>query len=255
MSAPEVTQEVLDATQYSTASILNYEAVYGEDYVSPGGEMVATELIRKLGLEPNSRVLDVGCGLGGSAFVMARDFGLQVDGIDLSENMLRLANEKCHRYGLQEQVTLTQGDCLKLDRADFYDAIYSRDVFLHISDKSRLFEVLRLSLGRGGKLLFTDYCCGPKPWSIEFTTHVENRGYSLHTLTEYADLITQTGFVDVECFDLTNRFIDILHCDIEKFHQLIIDETSRASLESAWRAKLARVESGDHRWGLFTAVK
>ena len=84
----KVTQDFLDSSQYQTNSILEYERVYGEDFVSPGGKDLAHELIARLGLEAGARVLDVGCGLGGSAFVMARDFGLRVDGIDLSKNML-----------------------------------------------------------------------------------------------------------------------------------------------------------------------
>ena len=74
---PRVTQEFLDSSQYLESSILQYESIYGEDFVSPGGREVASELIASMGLEPGSRVLDVGCGLGGSAFLMARDFALE----------------------------------------------------------------------------------------------------------------------------------------------------------------------------------
>ena len=37
MRTEEVSQKSLDSAQYSTASILQYESVYGEDFVSPGG--------------------------------------------------------------------------------------------------------------------------------------------------------------------------------------------------------------------------
>ena len=132
MPASNITQEMLDSTQYSVDSIRSYEAVYGEDFVSPGGLAMATELLSLLQLQPGSKVLDVGCGLGGSAFVMARDFGLIVDGIDLSKNMLSLAEEKCCAHQLTKSVSFKQGDCLQLDCQGDYDAIYSRDVFLHI---------------------------------------------------------------------------------------------------------------------------
>ncbi len=39
------------------------------------------------------RVLDIGCGIGGSAFYMARRYGALVNGIDLSTNMIEIANE------------------------------------------------------------------------------------------------------------------------------------------------------------------
>lgn len=246
-------QELLDSTQYLQESILHYEAIYGEDFVSPGGATMARELIARLRLEPGARVLDVGCGLGGSAFLMAREFGLRVDGIDLSRNMLALAEGKLAAHGLEAQVALRWGDCLDLERRDYYDAVYSRDVFLHIADKPRLFATLAAALRPRGKLLFTDYCCGPQPWSDDFSAYVEQREYSLHTLDEYGGLIAAAGFEAVEGIDLSARFIDILEREIERIDGLEIDAGSRDELRDAWQRKLARVRSGDHRWGLFSA--
>jgi phosphoethanolamine N-methyltransferase len=251
----EVTQDFLDSSQYLTQSILQYEQIYGEDFVSPGGKAMAVEMIGRLGLAPDARVLDVGCGLGGSAFVMAREFGLQVDGIDLSKNMLEIANNKLQTRDLNDQVKLEWGDCLQLDRDDDYDAIYSRDVFLHIQDKTRLFAVLKSALRAGGQLLFTDYCCGPQPWSDDFSAYVAERGYCLHTPEEYSGLLTDAGFKQVEAKDISARFIDILHSDLERIDALEVEETVRTKLKQGWQQKLRRSSAGDHRWGLFSAVK
>ena len=251
----QVDQNFLDSSQYLAASILHYESVYGEDFVSPGGQAMASEMIGRMALKPGARVLDVGCGLGGSAFVMARDFGLQVDGIDLSKNMLALANEKLLANGLSDSVKLQWGDCLELDRVDHYDAVYSRDVFLHIEGKHRLFSVLHAALKQGGTLLFTDYCCSPKPWSDEFNDYVEDRGYSLQTTGEYAELITNAGFEQVVAEDITARFIEILHSDLERIERSDLDRETRRKLQQSWQQKVARAEAGYQRWGLFTARK
>ena len=37
--------------------------------------------------------MDVGCGIGGSAFFMANNYGCSVYGMDLSVNMINIANE------------------------------------------------------------------------------------------------------------------------------------------------------------------
>ena len=251
----EVTQKLLDSDQYSTTSILNYESVYGEDFVSPGGYGMAMELIEQLALNPGRRVLDVGCGLGGSAFLMAREFGLIVDGIDLSQNMLDIAKVKLAAHGLREFVTLEHGDCLELDRPEHYDAIYSRDVFLHIKDKNRLFSVLYRLLKNGGKLLFTDYCCGEEPWSDEFSEYVHQRGYDLHTLPAYAELISAAEFEEVTYLDMTDRFIGILKADLQRILKMDVDRKMQEKLAQSWRGKLNRARSGEHRWGLFKANK
>ena len=251
----DITQEILDSAQYQRESILRYERVYGRDFVSPGGAGVARELIASLALEPGARVLDVGCGLGGSAFLMAREFGLVVDGIDLSRNMLELAGEKLEAHGLGDRVALRWGDCLEFNATDAYDAVYSRDVFLHIADKPRLFRVLARALRTGGRLLFTDYCCGPKPWSDDFAAYVESRGYHLHTLDAYAALLAGAGLARVEVDDWTPRFIDILDREAGRIEGLDIDAAERESLLASWRQKIDRARGGDHRWGLFRAVK
>ena len=245
----------LDSSQYQTELILQYESVYGEDFVSPGGLEMARELIARMNLAPGARVLDVGCGLGGSAFVMASEFDLKVDGIDLSNNMLEIARRKLEQKGLADQVAFEWGDCLELDQESVYDAVYSRDVFLHIHDKSRLFEVLRRALRSGGQLLFTDYCCGPQPWGDDFSAYVEERGYDLHTPEAYRELIVSAGFQQAAGQDISDRFIEILEADIRCIDALDVDPRQREYLATSWRQKLARSRSGDHRWGLFTAIR
>ena len=51
------------------------------------------------------RVLDIGCGTGGSAFYMAKHYGVEVLGVDLSQNMLDIANDHKHKL-FDEKVRL-----------------------------------------------------------------------------------------------------------------------------------------------------
>jgi phosphoethanolamine N-methyltransferase len=246
-----VDSQFLDSNQYTPQGISSYESIWGTGFVSPGGAQTAREFLAELDLGADALVLDVGCGLGGSAFLMATEFNFRVEGLDFSRNMLERARTRCTALGLDQKVLLQYGDALELSAEGRYDAVYSRDAFLHIASKQRLFRNLLWALRPGGTLLFTDYCCSPKPWSGGFRNYVESHHYSLHTLLEYEGLMREAGFVDIETRDLSEQFIRTLDEDLALLSQKESDET----LVRAWRNKLSRARSGEQKWGFFKARK
>merc|ERR1712154_196433 len=96
MSLPEkenCTQDFLNAGQYKKNGILRYERVFGHTFVSTGGLTTTKDIVDPIGLKPGMKILDIGCGTGGSAFYMARTYGVDVHGIDLATNMIAIAND------------------------------------------------------------------------------------------------------------------------------------------------------------------
>jgi cyclopropane fatty-acyl-phospholipid synthase-like methyltransferase len=86
-------------------------------------------------------VLDIGCGIGGSALFMARHFGAHVHGVDLSTNMLALAHEyrNAAEAGVKHRVQFHMEDATTMAYPrNFYDVVYSRDTILHIQVGSYL---------------------------------------------------------------------------------------------------------------------
>ena len=67
-------------------------------------------IARKLCLTQNCHVLDIGCGWGGMALTLAKDFGAHVTGITLSENQLAAARQRAQRMGLSDRVTFELQD-------------------------------------------------------------------------------------------------------------------------------------------------
>merc|ERR1711993_121213 len=65
------TQDFLNAGQYARNGILRYERVFGRTFVSTGGLTTTKDIVDPIGLKPGMKVLDIGCGTGGSAFYMA----------------------------------------------------------------------------------------------------------------------------------------------------------------------------------------
>ena len=234
----------LDATQYQADAIAKYEAVYGRHFISPGGADSARACIARLGLKPGMQVLDVGCGLGGSAFLMAREHGVSVHGIDVSANMLASARERLRAEGLALQVTLEQADVLALPATVRYDVIYSRDVFLHIHDKPRLMALLHELLLPAGLLFFTDYGRGEGQPSAEFAAYIAQRQYDLRTVHGYRELLEQAGFVKVVAEDHPAEFVSILRAELAR----IADDATHADIRQSWLDKIERARRGEQGW-------
>uniref|UniRef100_A0A8C2GAV8 phosphoethanolamine N-methyltransferase n=2 Tax=Cyprinus carpio TaxID=7962 RepID=A0A8C2GAV8_CYPCA len=254
-------QEFLDNQQYTRRGILRYEKMFGSGYVSTGGISTTKEFVDMLNLTAGQKVLDVGCGIGGGDFYMAKTFGVEVLGMDLSSNMVEIAMERA----VKEKLPLVQFEVSDATKRKFpdstFDVVYSRDTILHIRDKLDLFRKFYSWLKPGGKLLISDYCCGEKPWSPAFQDYIIQRGYILYTPQRYGQFLSEVGFSDVHSEDRTEQFIQVIKAELQRAGEMkeeFIQEFSQEDYDAVingWAKKLQRCETGDQRWGLFYATK
>jgi cyclopropane-fatty-acyl-phospholipid synthase len=108
----------------------------------------------KLGLLPGQRVLDVGCGWGSFAIHAARQHGVSVLGVTLSEEQAGWARERVAEAGLADRVEIRVADYRELHEPQF-DAIASIGMVEHVGE-SRIDEYARKLaslLAPGGALL------------------------------------------------------------------------------------------------------
>ena len=104
-----------------------------------GGRQASEEFLGQLDLAPEKQVLDIGCGLGGAARLVAARYGCQVTGIDLTPEYVETARALCGWVGLDRRISLHQGSALALPFADaVFDRAYMLHVGMNIDDKSRL---------------------------------------------------------------------------------------------------------------------
>jgi phosphoethanolamine N-methyltransferase len=253
-------QKFLDNVQYKCSGILRYERIFGHGYVSTGGFETTKEFVDELDLKPGQKVLDVGCGIGGGDFYMAENFDVDVIGIDLSINMISFALERA--IGLKCSVEFEVADCTKKVYPDnTFDVIYSRDTILHIQDKPALFESFYKWLKPGGKVLISDYCRKAGTPSEEFSEYIKQRGYDLHDVQAYGQMLKDAGFEQVRAEDRTEQFMKVLQKElnkVEKEKEEFIEDFSEEDyndIVGGWKAKLVRTASGEQRWGLFIAHK
>jgi phosphoethanolamine N-methyltransferase len=262
-TAPSTSGKFDNNGQYSRSGILRYEMIFGPGYVSTGGHATTLDLCARLGsvLRPGARVLDVGSGIGGAAFHLARTYGAKVTAIDLAEEMVAIARERTAQEQMTDSVSFLLGDVLETTFAEPFDIVWSRDAFMHIPDKPNLFARLNRLLTSGGRLVITDYARGKSPASPEFERYIEKTGYHVIEPRDYGRLLEAAGFGDVVVDDATPGFIDILEAESARLVNNRTDflasftDSDLNYLVERWAMKLRFCRDGDMKWGIYLASK
>ena len=121
----------------------------------------------RCGLKEGERVLDVGCGSGGTTLVVAERVGPtgRVLGIDPSTLVLELARKRAQEAGY-DHATLALGDAGSFDYGDErFDVLYSRLGVMFFKDPPRAFSHLANVLAPGGRASFVAWqVMADNPW-------------------------------------------------------------------------------------------
>jgi cyclopropane-fatty-acyl-phospholipid synthase len=89
-------------------------------------------ICRKLDLQPDEQLLDIGCGWGGLILHAARCYGVEALGITLSEPQAELANERIRAAGLEGRCRAEMHDYREVDEAAGFDKLVSVGMFEHV---------------------------------------------------------------------------------------------------------------------------
>lgn len=90
-------------------------------------------MVDQMGAQPGDHVLEIGCGWGGFAEYAARERGLKVTGLTISEEQLKYARERIEKAGLSNMVEFKLQDYR--DETGQYDGIASIEMFEAVGEK------------------------------------------------------------------------------------------------------------------------
>jgi sarcosine/dimethylglycine N-methyltransferase len=108
-------------------------------------------------LKPSDRVIDLGCGYGSTARYIASRYGCTVIGQTISNEELKLAQERAEQSEASDLLTFEWGDFHNIEYPDAsFDVVWSQEAFLHGADKSKILSECYRVLKPGGKLVFSD---------------------------------------------------------------------------------------------------
>lgn len=179
-----------------TTESISIDDLAAVDEFHIGGRTATAELLGQLGLSSSHHVLDVGCGLGGTARFLASNSGCRVSGIDLTPEFVETGRILCSWVGLSDQIELHCGSALNMPfEASHFDAAVMLHVGMNIEDKAVLFEEVNRALRPGG--LFGVYdimrqsdeaLVYPVPWAMDPDTS------TLATPQQYRSALEDAGF-------------------------------------------------------------
>ena len=110
---------------------------------------------RKLGLEPGTSLLDVGCGWGSLSLHAAEHYGAQVTGVTIAAEQKRFIDARIAERGLGDRVEIRLQDYREVPERDHFDAVGSLEMGEHVGEGNypTYVEVLRRSVRPGGRVL------------------------------------------------------------------------------------------------------
>ena len=184
------------ATLGKSPESVTVEDLAAVDEFHVGGREATQSLLERLELVESDVVLDIGCGIGGTARFATNTFGCRVVGIDVTEEYVHVGNRLCGYVGCASAVNLEIGDITDSDHADeCFDKTVMLHVGMNIRDKDRLAAEAYRLLKPGG--LFGVYdlmrvgdgeISFPVPWAEDQST------CALATPARYREALEGAGF-------------------------------------------------------------
>jgi len=240
--------------EYHAAMIAMLELVWGEGFMAPGGEGNVAKMVAGLELA-GRRVLDLGCGIGGPACILAEKYAAQVVGIDLESPLIERARQRAARLGLGQRARfeVVRPGPLGFDDASF-DLVLSSGGVTQTADKLAVFRECRRVLKPGGSFSGYDWMKSDGEYSEDMRYWFEMEGltYAMATPDGQAAMLREAGFEAVTLVDASAWYRARVKAEYERLRSsdyprlvALIGEQAADHFVENWRATQVVCEKGE----------
>ena len=148
----------------------------------PSPPQVIRQMLILAQLKPREVFFDLGAGDGRAVIMAAKDFGARAVGVELREDLVKKALSTVYESGLQDRVTIVNGDMFNVDLTSA-DVIF---LYLTTSANEKVKPKLETELKPGVRVVSHDYeIVGWKPVKVENFCENQTLGYPSHTIYLY----------------------------------------------------------------------
>jgi len=169
------------------------------------------QLAGRAGIPRGANVLDIGCGVGGSALWLADRYGCNVTGMTISRVQAAIAARKAKARGLDGRVRFEVKDANEWQpEPASFNAIWIMESSEHFPNKKHFFERCAIALEAGGTLavcawLRRDGPMPPDEQALVGTIAEAMMSASLDSLSSYAQWMREAGLAVVAAEDITRH--------------------------------------------------
>ncbi|MFY0644548.1 MAG: methyltransferase domain-containing protein [Bacteroidia bacterium] len=168
-------------------------------------------LAERVGIKDGDRILDAGCGQGGSALWLAEKYQVQVEGITLVPHQVRMAKEETTKRKLEAQLNFSEQDYTSTNFADeSFDVVWACESMCHAERKEDFYKEMFRVLKPGGRMICADYIRADRPLTAdgELVIHQWLDGWSIKDIDTYEEHLASMrncGLVNAEIHDVTQN--------------------------------------------------
>ena len=251
---------------YDSTHITFLEKLWGDGYMSPGGKEEISRLLKGLDLAEQT-ILDIGCGAGGITVSLVKDHGAKkVVGVDVEEDVVNAATKRVLKNGLNNNIDILLIDKSNLPFEDnYFDIVFSKDSFVHIPDKEKIFTQVFKLLKPGGFFVFSDWLIShdQKPSKeMEYYLKLEDLGFGMGSPLLYLSALKKSGFVSIKKNNRNKWYkeearkeLQILSGPTRKSYEEITSHSFIENQIKTWKAMITVLDTGEHCPHHFRAQK
>lgn len=173
---------------------------------------MSDELADVAGMEPEDRVLDLGCGAGGDAVRLARERGATVVGVDLVASQLERGRRAASEAGVADRVTFQRGDFHEaVEIEGNVDVAWALESLSHSDQPTTVLTAARQALRPTGRMVVADVFLADAAVRAEHRDALEaiagGMGLQFTTVSELADAFDTAGYCSVAHRDVTEAIL------------------------------------------------
>lgn len=168
----------------------------------------------QVSLKHGDRVVDIGCGMGGSSVYLANHYDCHVTGVTLSPVQRAWASCGALLRGARSRTRFLRADAERIQfHPDSFDVVWSVECTEHLFDKAAFFAKAGPWLRPGGRMMICAWLSGDEPLDASHRRRVYDvcEGFlcpSLGTAGDYRGWMESAGLEFLQYEDWTDRVVE-----------------------------------------------